>query len=93
MAEVTHRSEGDAAIHDQAVCPRIDLQLKRPVVSFGMVRRSGIDANMADAWPLLSRALPFLRAGASAVVGPWWPTSAVLDRVFCPTMYDLLTLQ
>jgi hypothetical protein len=41
-------------------------------------------------WPLPDRILPFLRAGASAVIGPWWPTSEVADRTFWLNFYDLL---
>ncbi len=39
---------------------------------------------------LPQRALSFLRAGAGAVVGCWWPVSARADAVFSKTLYELL---
>lgn len=69
---------------------RLSLRLKRPVVALSILRRSGNDSEVTDDWPLPDRVMPFLRAGASAVIGPWWPTSEAADRVFWMTFYDLL---
>ncbi|MFO1432828.1 MAG: SUMF1/EgtB/PvdO family nonheme iron enzyme [Candidatus Competibacteraceae bacterium] len=70
---------------------RLDLRLKRPVVTLSMLSRDGPPHSLStDEWPLPERLLPFLRAGASAVVGPWWPTCEAADRIFWPCFYDLL---
>ncbi len=69
---------------------RLDLRLKRPVVSLSILDAGGLKAELARDWPLPDRVMPFLRAGASAVVGPWWPTSEAADRIFWLTFNDLL---
>jgi len=71
---------------------RLHLRLKRPVVTLSMLSDKGVIADTSnDDWLLPDRVLPFLRAGASAVTGPWWPTSEAADRIFWPTFYDLLS--
>jgi WD40 repeat protein/HEAT repeat protein len=70
---------------------QLDLRMKRPVITLSIVdgdRRSA--ANFAEGWPLPDRVLPYLRAGAGAVAGPWWPTSGVADRIFWSSFYELL---
>ncbi len=71
---------------------RLDLWFKRPVVTLGILTQVDNDLTNADVdnWPLPERARTFLRNGASAVVGPWWPTSEDADQVFWPAFYDLL---
>jgi hypothetical protein len=51
---------------------------------------AAVDAS-ADGWRLSERALPFLRAGASAVIAPWWPTVDRADQVFWASFYELLS--
>jgi WD40 repeat protein len=70
---------------------QLDLRAKRPVVTLSILDApdsSGSEAT--DGWILPDRVLPFLRAGASAVLGPWWPTCDVADRAFWTNFYDLL---
>jgi O-acetyl-ADP-ribose deacetylase (regulator of RNase III) len=89
---------GAGAATDEVRRARLDLRLKRPLVTLGVLDdRSSDETSPTDAstvadgnWPLVERALPYLRAGASAVAGTWWPTSAGADRVFWTTFYDLL---
>lgn len=70
---------------------RLDLRLKRPVVTLSILGRNGLSLDTsADGWLLPERVMPFLRAGASAVLGPWWPTSEAADQRFWTTFYDLL---
>jgi tetratricopeptide (TPR) repeat protein len=70
---------------------RLYSRLKRPVVTLSILKRSNVDVQAdTDACLLSERVLPFLRAGASAVVCPQWPTSESADQVFWPTFYDLL---
>jgi hypothetical protein len=69
---------------------RLDLRLNRPVISLSILDGSGTHKELMEDWPLPDRILPFLRAGASAVIGPWWPTSEVADRTFWLNFYDLL---
>jgi hypothetical protein len=68
---------------------RLDLRLKRPVVTLSII--GGEDTTPAEDDPgLPERVLPFLRAGASVVAGPWWPTSEEADRLFWPAFYERL---
>src|ERR1043165_6520640 len=53
---------------------RLDLRLNRPVISLSILDSNGARTELREDWPLPDRVLPFLRAGASAVIGPWWPT-------------------
>jgi hypothetical protein len=70
---------------------RPELRRKRPVIGLGMVRLDGpLPAACAGRWLLPARVLPYLRAGASAVIAPWWATSVDADRVFWPSFYDLI---
>jgi hypothetical protein len=70
---------------------RLDLRFKRPLVTMSLLDDSGSHtAPPADEWLLPERVLPFLRAGASAVIGPWWATSEEADLLFWTTFYDLL---
>jgi hypothetical protein len=64
---------------------RLDLRAKRPVVGFSVIGMSSAgEALTAD------RAVPFIRCGASALVGPWWPTAERCDEVFWSSFYNLL---
>ncbi len=94
-------SKRDIIARDSATTPvspeqeaaeaRLHLRLKRPVVTLGMWDDKTMPSGTnAEAWQLPERVLPFLRAGASAVIGPWWPTAEAADRIFWPTFYDLL---
>jgi hypothetical protein len=69
---------------------RLHLRLKRPVVAISILQDTGVLGVEGEGWLLPDRVLPFLRAGASAVVGPWWPTSEAADRIFWPRFYELL---
>ncbi len=70
---------------------KLDVRLKRPVITLGMYTEKIIHpGTFVEEWLLPERALPFVRAGASAVIGPWWPTSEAADRIFWPTFYNLL---
>ncbi len=70
---------------------KLDIHLKRPVVTLGMLTETDQASQLPfEEWLLPERALPFVRAGASAVAGPWWPTSEIADRIFWPAFYDLL---
>jgi DNA-binding winged helix-turn-helix (wHTH) protein/pimeloyl-ACP methyl ester carboxylesterase len=70
---------------------RLDLWNKRPIVSLSLIVDHEHDpSNLATISLIAERAANFLLAGAGAVIGPWWPTSAAADRVFWATFYDLL---
>jgi hypothetical protein len=76
---------------DEVTQARLDLRLKRPVVTLGVLDDSGSGPRRTDeGWLLPERALPFLLTGASAVVGPWWATSRQADEVFWNRFYELL---
>ncbi|MCA9996566.1 MAG: trypsin-like peptidase domain-containing protein [Anaerolineales bacterium] len=70
---------------------RLGLRLKRPVVTFGFVKRQGGVNGGYDGWLLPERIRPFLKAGVGAAVGPWWPTSKAADQLFWATFYDYLS--
>lgn len=74
----------------EAIHARLDLRLKRPVVTLGVLAADLSWIGADDDWLLPDRILPFLRAGASAVIGPWWPTSSAADEIFWETFYGLL---
>ena len=69
---------------------RLDLRLNRPVISLSILDSNGARTELREDWPLPDRVLPFLRAGASAVIGPWWPTSEAADHIFWLNFYDLV---
>lgn len=70
---------------------RIDIRLKRPLVTLSILDTDNAKWQTEEEhWLLPERTLPFLRAGASAIVGPWWPTSESADQVFWPTFYNLM---
>ncbi len=84
-------TDSPASPEQDAAESRLHLRLKRPVITLSILGDNGIMTGVnADEWLLPDRVLPFLRAGASAVVGPWWPTSEAADHIFWPTFYDLL---
>ncbi len=64
---------------------RLNLRLKRPLVT---PIRSQPRAD-GGYWLLPERVLPFLRAGASAVIAPWWETAEKSDRLFWSHFYQL----
>ncbi|NEO33947.1 MAG: tetratricopeptide repeat protein [Symploca sp. SIO3C6] len=68
---------------------RLNLRLKRLIVTLSILNGSISHVNSND-WLLPERVLPFLKAGASAVVGTWWQTSEAAERVFWSQFYDLL---
>ncbi len=70
---------------------RLDLKLKRPIVTFSILNReTAVSPPALHRMSLADRVLPFLRAGAGAVVCPRWPTTERADRVFWKTFYHLL---
>jgi hypothetical protein len=73
---------------DEVADARLNLRRKRPVVTLGILDDRAREGDDGDLLP--ERAQVFLRAGASAVIGPWWPTSPAADRIFWTTFYDLL---
>ncbi|NEO33950.1 MAG: hypothetical protein F6K36_26750 [Symploca sp. SIO3C6] len=66
---------------------RLNLRLKRPLVALSTINENGYSL---DYWLLPERVLPFLRAGASAVISSWWATSEAADRIFWSHFYQLL---
>lgn len=65
---------------------QLDLRRKRPLVTSSFLRQ--VERPIPpELWALAERAQTFLRVGASAVVGPWWPTSDEADRLFWATFY------
>lgn len=83
-------SSGPPSAARDANLARLDLRLKRPVISLSILSPPTARTELDDDWPLPDRVMPFLRAGASAVIGPWWPTSERADRIFWVNFYDLL---
>lgn len=70
---------------------RLDLWRKRPLLTLSLLDNEQQSfERVFERWRLPERVLPYLRAGASAVVGPWWPTSEAADQLFWTTFYDLV---
>jgi hypothetical protein len=71
-------------VHDR----HLDFSLRRPVVGLSLVRGTsaaegrGRDYDFEGDW-----ALPFMRAGATALVGARWPVRPESDRLFYRTFY------
>jgi|GEM_PF-4744012 len=65
---------------------RLNLRLKRPLVALSTINENGTSP---DYWLLPERVLPFLRAGASAVISSWWATSEAADRIFWSRFYQV----
>ena len=65
---------------------RLNLRLKRPLVALSTINENG---SSPDYWLLPERVLPFLRAGASAVISSWWATSEAADRIFWSRFYQV----
>jgi hypothetical protein len=88
----THTGEAvEGVLENELHRAKLDIHLKRPVVTLGMLAEADQASQTPfEEWLLPERASPFVRAGASAVAGPWWPTSEIADRIFWPTFYDLL---
>ncbi len=62
---------------------RLNLRLKRPLVTLSILDEFDLAIKGAiENWMLPERIMPFLRAGASAVVGPLWPTCEAADCTF-----------
>jgi|GEM_PF-990366 len=68
---------------------RLNLRLKRPIVTLSILN-GAVPHIYSNDWLLPERVLPFLKAGASAVVGTWWQTTEAAERVFWSRFYDLL---
>jgi len=79
------------SVDEDVVSHRLDLHRKRPVVT---ISSSDLDGEMKTGnfagWVLQEHSLPFLRAGASAVLGSCWNVSASADRMFWGAFYDYL---
>jgi|GEM_PF-1354754 len=70
---------------------KLDLKLKRPLVTFSILNQENMLSETAiNEVKLPERVMPFLRAGASAVICPWWPTTEAADQIYWHTFYDLL---
>ena len=86
--EIVRRDDTESlavtSLEEEVPQARLDLRLKRPVITLSMLGAAH------DEWLLPERVLPFLRAGASAVVAPWWPTCQEADQIFWATFYQLL---
>jgi hypothetical protein len=97
--EIAIRGEGNPASlptpeEEAQQATRLDLKLKRPVVTFSIMNRPATTPDLPSLdVAVAERVLPFIRAGASAIVAPWWPTSEAADRIFWQTFYDLLERQ
>ena len=68
---------------------RLNLRLKRPIVTLSILN-GALPHIYSNDWLLPERVLPFLKAGASAVVGTWWQTTEAAERVFWSRFYDFL---
>jgi hypothetical protein len=67
----------------------LDFSLRRPVVGLSLVRAAGTAE--AGAYEFEQEwALPFMRAGASALVGPRWPVLDEADQLFFRAFYGEL---
>jgi hypothetical protein len=79
----------DDKVHDARALVRnrqLDFTMRRPVVGLSLVRGQGEDG--AGAYDLEREwALPFVRAGASALVGPRWPVLDEADILFFRAFY------
>ncbi|MEH2155399.1 NB-ARC domain-containing protein [Nostoc sp.] len=69
---------------------RLDLRLKRPIVTFSIINNNDDVLQNTGELTIVERVLPFLRVGASAVVGCCWQTSEVAERIFWSQFYELL---
>jgi hypothetical protein len=78
---------GDAETAHGLVRDRLlDFTLRRPVVGLSLVRGPG--GAEAGAYEFEQEwAMPFMRAGASAVVGPRWPALDEADQLFYSAFY------
>ncbi|UCH93808.1 MAG: hypothetical protein JSV88_26560 [Candidatus Aminicenantes bacterium] len=87
----TDRSEEVSPEEDAQQRAKLDIKLKRPVITLSILNQNSIHSSVTlHDVSLSDRVLPFLRAGASAVICPWWSTSEAADQVFWNTFYDLL---
>jgi hypothetical protein len=89
--DIVVRQEADAvkSLDEEAAKARLDLRLKRPIITLGTTTKRDI-SETEDEWVLSERVTPFLRSGASAVIGSSWPTSDTADQIFWSTVYNLL---
>jgi hypothetical protein len=82
------RGDGaDAVLANQ----RLDFSLRRPAVGLSFVDggpTAGAPAEGGDSGLEAGWVLPFLHAGACALVGPRWPVLPEADRLFARTYYE-----
>jgi GH25 family lysozyme M1 (1,4-beta-N-acetylmuramidase)/nucleoside phosphorylase/O-acetyl-ADP-ribose deacetylase (regulator of RNase III) len=91
--DIVRRTNQESVVDDETDVQnaRLDVWHKRPIVAVSVLAEDGCGPVTPDEVGLLAeRATGFLRAGVSAVVGPWWPTSEAADRIFWTTFYHLL---
>jgi O-acetyl-ADP-ribose deacetylase (regulator of RNase III) len=73
---------------------RLDFTLRRPIVGLSLVNGStpDVDAGLGSRDTRLERGwmLPMMHAGATAIVGPRWPTSSEADLTFYGAFYAAL---
>ena len=79
----------DNALDEEVPKARLDLRLKRPIVTLSIINNDNVQQNTGDL-TIVERVLPYLRVGASAVVGCCWQTSEVAERIFWSQFYELL---
>ena len=77
-------------VEDELPRARLDLRFKRPIVALSIVGGDAPAHDGRSSMPMPDLAVSFLRAGASAFVGSWWPTTASADQIFWTTCYELL---
>jgi hypothetical protein len=81
------RGQAEAMVYDR----RPDFARRRPVVGLSFVdgqpARSAVPGAERDTRLEAGWVLPFVRAGASAAVGPRWPVLPEADRLFFQTFY------
>jgi hypothetical protein len=85
-------AEPDLPVEQQdALKGYLDLRAKRPLVTLSLLDGApGPEQDLFAPWLLPAQAVTFLGAGASAVVGPLWPTSEETDLLFWRSFYRLL---
>ncbi len=82
------QNEAEAMLYNQ----RLDFTLRRPVLCLSLIdgqpaglglRLSQRDTHLEAGW-----LLPFMHAGATALVGPRWPVLSEVDQVFFQVFYQ-----
>ena len=86
----TDRSEAEMMIFDR----RLDFTLRRPVVGFSFVDEQPVNLDMGlkgrDTQLEAGWMLPFMHAGATALVGARWSVTPEADQLFFRTFYQTI---